>query len=400
MSTTNNSTGRRSRTALFILPGAGLLLVTAATVWSGTGVAGAEGDVMRGWRVFNEKRCVDCHAIWDQGGTLGPDLGRIRSRPLSVGQLAGVMWNHIPKMMARMKQVGLPPASLNDSEMADIFALVYFVRQLDEPGDPVRGQSILRNKGCTQCHSINTPEGTVGPDLAKWGSYANPIIWAQMMWEHAPMMEEAMKRSGISWPKLEGADLVHIVAYLRSAGLSGEKTYLYPGSAEQGRSLFHEKGCDNCHPGDGPNLAEVDLPTSVGALAARMWNHSPEMARVMHEQDVARQPMTAQELAHILTYVLTLGPQSRTGAPARGKQVFADKGCSQCHLATEGSTGPSFQQLNSYASPVSMAAAMWNHGETMLQRMTQAGMTWPVFSGNEMADLLAYVGATGKADEH
>jgi hypothetical protein len=38
-----------------------------------------------------------------------------------------------------------------------------------------------------------------------------------------------------------------------------------------------------------------------------------------------------------------------------------------------------------------MAAAMWNHGETMLERMTEAGMAWPVFADDEMADLLAYL---------
>jgi mono/diheme cytochrome c family protein len=97
------------------------------------------GDVMQGWRVFHEKQCVACHAVWDQGGTVGPDLGRIRPGRLSGGQLAGVMWNHIPKMLARMKQAGSPPATLNEPEMADIFALVYFVRQLDELGDPAQG---------------------------------------------------------------------------------------------------------------------------------------------------------------------------------------------------------------------------------------------------------------------
>lgn len=360
-----------------------------------TPVVPGGGDVMRGWRTLHEKQCVDCHAVWDQGGRAGPDLGRIRAGRLSDGQLAGVMWNHIPKMLGQMDQTGHPPATLTRQEMADIFALIFFVRQLDALGDPVRGEQILRSKGCSECHSTDDAEGGVGPDLAKWGRYANPIVWAQMMWEHAPMMEEAMKQSGMNWPKLEGSDLVHIVAYVRSVGVRGEKTYLRPGSVDRGQQLFVEKRCDHCHPGSGsaPDLARADLPTSFAALASRMWNHSPDMARVMQEQEVARHPVSPQELADILAYVLALGRLDRGGDSVQGQRIFAQKGCAQCHDREDmiAAGNPSLGQLREHASPVEMAAAMWNHGETMLAKMTEAGMAWPVFNDREMVDLLAYL---------
>ncbi len=354
----------------------------------------ARGDVMRGWRTFYDKKCVDCHAIWNQGAHEGPDLGRIRAGRLSDGRLAGVMWNHIPKMLGWMKQSGHPLTTLTRDEMADLFALMFFVRQLDELGDPVRGEAILSSKGCSTCHSTGASGGSVGPDLAKWGRYANPVVWAQMMWEHAPMMEEAMKRSDMDWPKLEGADLVHIVAYVRSAGVSGEKTYLKPGDVERGQSLFLKKKCDTCHPGNGPDLALADLPTSVGALASRMWNHSPQMIRAMRQQDVARQPIAPQELADILAYVLALSSLDRDSDPVRGRRVFEQKGCAQCHQSGEmvETVGPSLKQLGGHAAPVNMATAMWNHGSTMLAQMTEAGISWPVFDENEMVDLLAYLG--------
>jgi cytochrome c2 len=355
---------------------------------------------MNGWRVFNRKQCIECHSIWDQGGRVGPDLGRMHSGPLSQARLAGVMWNHIPKMLGRMEQAGRPPVSLTEPEMADLFALIYFIRQLDEKGDPLKGERILQQKGCAECHSIDDPVSGHAPDLAKWGSYANPVIWAQMMWEHAPVMELAMQRSGMNWPKLEGDDLVHIVAYVRSAGLSGDKTYLRPGAPLIGRRLFAEKQCDSCHPGSGPDLAEAALPTSIGALASRMWNHSPEMSRRMLEEEVARQQISPQELTDILAYVLALANTDRAGDPARGEQVFAKKRCTECHEVAElpEKASPSVQQLSVSASPVRMAAAMWNHGPTMLDKMTEAGMSWPVFEDDEIVDLLAYLKSVELSD--
>ena len=353
------------------------------------------GDIMHGWRIFHEKNCADCHAIWGQGGRVGPDLGRIGSGRLTDGQLAGVMWNHIPKMLGQLHQTGLPPVTLSRDEMAHLFALIFFARQLDELGDPIRGEEILRAKRCSECHETDASGESIGPDFAKWGRYANPIVWAQMMWEHAPMMEDAMKRTGMQWPKLEGADLVHIVAYVRSTGASGEKMYLRPGSVARGQKLFKEKNCNSCHPGSGPDLTTADLPTSVGALASRMWNHSPSMMRVMREQALAREPIGPQELADIVAYVLALGNVDRGGEPKRGEHIFSEKGCAQCHESDDVAeqASPSIEQLRANATPVNMATAMWNHGETMLLRMTEAGLSWPVFNENEMVDLLAYLNA-------
>ena len=69
--------------------------------------------------------------------------------------------------------------------------------------------------------------------------------------------------------------------------------------------------------------------------------------------------------------------------------------CTQCHERGEAadSAGPSLSQLGVNATPVRMATAMWNHGETMLEQMTEAGISWPVFSDNEMVDLLAFLSA-------
>ena len=71
-------------------------------------LAGAEdyrlpSNPVEGSRIFINKGCIKCHAIKDEGGTIGPDLGKV-----SIGgtllDMAGVMWNHAPYMEGVMKQ--------------------------------------------------------------------------------------------------------------------------------------------------------------------------------------------------------------------------------------------------------------------------------------------------------
>jgi len=141
-----------------------------------------------------------------------------------------------------------------------------------------------------------------------------------------------------------------------------------------------------------------------------MWNHSPSMMQMMVEQDVSRPPLTPQELADIVAYILALGNVDRGGTPERGEKIFAQKGCSQCHQqegtavdlpSPQGSralglTAPRLvgRERGTGFRPVHMATAMWNHGEAMLARMTEAGLSWPVFNDQEMIDLLAFLNAT------
>ncbi len=351
--------------------------------------------VMEGWRVFVQKQCIHCHAVWGLGGEVGPDLGRSGRRQTTGGQLAGIMWNHVPKMYSHMRRKRLEYPSLSREEMGDLFSFLLFVQHLDEPGDPVAGRLALNDKGCASCHSLGTGVDQVAPDLRRWADYINPIVWAQKMWEHAPVMEKAMEEADMAWPKLADDDLVDIIAYVRSVGGREAKMYLEPGSAKNGARRFAERKCHTCHSPNaaGRDLATVDLPQSLAALATRMWNHSPQMTRVMEAKGVERSPLSAQEMSDIIAYIISLRSRDRGGSPERGQAVFESKQCSQCHgdTGSEAGTAPGLQVLVASGSPVPLAHAMWNHGVTMMDRMSEAGTTWPMFQPAEIVDLIAYL---------
>ena len=101
------------------------------------------GNFKEGWKVFTTKRCGACHAIWGEGGKGGPDLGSLPEAYVSQSQLAALMWNHGPDMWGRMSSKKIPFQKIEKKEMADLFAFLYFIRYMDEPGDPKKGKSLM-----------------------------------------------------------------------------------------------------------------------------------------------------------------------------------------------------------------------------------------------------------------
>lgn len=364
------------------------------------------GDAGKGWELFREKHCLRCHAVWGEGGDLGPDLGR--TQPLghvSAGQLAGMMWNHVPRMWEKMEEGGVRLVPISPEEMSHLFAFLLFIRYAEEPGDPAAGDAVLRKHGCKNCHAIDAQGGHVGPDLAKWSRFVNPIVWAQKMWRHALQMKGSMAQMGIAWPQFSGSDLNNMVAYIRSRSAGEAKEYIEPGSASRGRELFESRGCAGCHRlGErsevGPDLARSDLPDTLSGIAAQMWNHAPKMLETAHRRGEQQKPeaLEAQDMVDIITYLIARRYFMAEGDPKAGWKVFFAKQCVTCHGFDEwgGKIGPQLNPVRGNASPILMAHVMWTYGPKMMSEMAARGIPWPRFEGSEMADLIAFLNEENK----
>ncbi|MFQ6093880.1 MAG: c-type cytochrome [bacterium] len=175
----------------------------------------APGDPKEGEKLFSEKGCVACHAVYGQGGRSGPDLG---TAELSQGvtEIAGIMWNHGPQMWRTMEKTDVPRPRFTGKEMADVIAYLYFLKFIDEAGDPKVGQELFSGKGCITCHAIKGKGGQVGLDLAESEKVSSPIEMTEIMWNHAPLMEQMMEERHLSWPQFKGRDMANLYAYLQS----------------------------------------------------------------------------------------------------------------------------------------------------------------------------------------
>jgi cytochrome c2 len=347
------------------------------------------GDIKAGWKVFTTKKCSTCHSIWGEGGKEGPDLGTLPESYVSQSQLAALMWNHWPEMLEKMAAKKIPPQKMDKAEMADLFAFLYFIRYMDEPGNPQSGKVLMETKHCSKCHPV-LKEGTKG-DLSPWGMYINPILWAQMMWNHVPQMEQEMKKKGLPLVEFKGNEMVDIIADIRSLSSKMEKVYLSPGNLQSGKKLFTQKGCIQCHSPQGElDLSKKkDFPRTLAQLTGMMWNHSYKMWKGMKEKGMEHPTLSPQEMADLVAYLFSTQYFDEPGDPERGKNVFTKKQCNLCHA--KGTKMPNLSGLKGQISPIFMAQTMWYHGPEMLEKMRKAKVPWRKIDGKEMADLMEYL---------
>jgi cytochrome c len=176
------------------------------------------GNPREGKRVFAAKGCLRCHAIRGEGGKEAEDLGkRAKVFYKSLTQIASIMWNKGPTVLARMSQTqsGLP--KFMPKEMADLIAYLYFLHFVDEPGNPVSGRKVFTDVGCSKCHSLDGKPGEyMNIDLSKYQKAANPMDIVADLWNHGGEIEKAMKEKKMSWPRFKAGELSALLEYIRS----------------------------------------------------------------------------------------------------------------------------------------------------------------------------------------
>src|SRR2546427_6282125 len=176
------------------------------------------------------------------------------------------------------------------------------------PGDSKRGTEVFRTQSCVMCHSIRGEGGKAGPDLGRvFGRGFTPLSMASTMWNHAPVMWEAMEKQGIRKPSLTEQQAADLFAYFHSVGF-----FERSGDAGRGKQVFLSKRCAECHglsspiAGGGPPVAAWGSLVAPIELVRQMWNHASPMQAMMATRKIHWPYLTAQELTDLLVYLQNL----------------------------------------------------------------------------------------------
>ena len=348
---------------------------------------------LRGQIVFEEKGCIECHAIDRYGGDVGPDLTR-SSIYGSFFSLAAAIWNHIPQMDREYRKFGIERPAFSEDELLNLIGFIYYLKYLDEPGSVSKGKKVLENKGCLICHSESK---SGAPDFLKVQKYTSPLYMIQTMWNHGPKMLGKIKELGLEYPKLLGKDVVNISAYLRQASLSKTAIRLSPGNPVEGKKIFDKKNCVSCHTlkknskSVGHNLREIDFKKSVSEIAGIMWNHSFIMYDLIKKKSLEWPLFKGEEMADLIAYLYFLEFEDISGNPIKGQNVFKEKKCANCHDSKFEVEGTKLTESKEIGSPINILKLIWNHAPRMEDLMLTQNKPWPKLSADDLKNLYAYL---------
>ncbi|NIO17116.1 MAG: c-type cytochrome [Deltaproteobacteria bacterium] len=352
-------------------------------------------DLFSGRKIFEEKHCSQCHAIFEKEEKAGPTLDTSEFRG-SFLDIFSTLWNHAPQMAVHMRKEGLPRPDFSTPELNQLVSFLYMLPYLSEPGDPAKGEKILMEKLCFNCHFRGSAGKRGGVSLDPLGAYKSQIILIQRMWNHGPMMISQMISTGTPVPKFSGKDMANLFAALTEGERGEKKIFLGIGDANRGRTLFAEKKCISCHAvfgqggKQGPDLGETVSQAGVAELTALLWNHSGEMQEKFREKNLSWPYFSETEMGDLIVYLYSLNYIDKPGDPSKGAKILEQKGCADCHFETEEDKKTFLRQVRPDNS-IQFSSYLWNHIPNMEANMVSQAVTWPELTGQELRDILAFL---------
>ncbi|UCE08237.1 MAG: c-type cytochrome, partial [bacterium] len=274
-------------------------------------------------------------------------------------------------------------------------------QEISLPENPMVGKQLFEQKGCISCHAVQKHGGKVGPDLCKNPFYGSFLQLAGIMWNHAPEMYKEAKQMGLDIPQFTENEMAELIAYLCYLHYLGQ-----PGSEFRGKKLLEKKNCYKCHNiggegGDvGPDLSQLKQYVSPLYITQAMWNHGPKIEEQLKRMNLEFVEFKDDEIVDLTAAIKSLTQPTFVkseymlpGDPKKGEQLFETKSCNLCHAVRGkgGTLGPDFATVSLENSVTGIAGIMWNHGPKMWKLMREKGIPHPKFSGEEMADVIAFI---------
>ena len=266
--------------------------------------------------------------------------------------------------------------------------------------DPVAGQRLILEKGCTNCHGIVGPGGRQGPDLLRTARGKGAAEVLTDMWNHIPQMVGALL-AGERLPSLSGGELRDLVGYLNFINYLGD-----PGDAPRGQVLLAEMSCLGCHDLGregkiGPDLIVSGRAASPVGLVTDIWNHYPDMRAALRDRGLGWFPWSGDILTDLSRYLSSMASSEAPAAliapgdPAQGAAVFERLGCVGCHNPAGGASWVALMRDSNRLSAAENGAALLRHLPRLEAAAGRSAHPLRPLSEKNMADLLAYLSLAG-----
>ncbi|GAB4364853.1 MAG: hypothetical protein Kow00128_06910 [Deltaproteobacteria bacterium] len=400
------------------------------------------GSAERGRQLFNESRCVTCHAVEGKGGDIGPDLAKVGSK-LRPGWL--MRWLRNPQQV--MPETRMPAYDFTERDVRDLAAFLleeYFDLELEDEqvardleavgkGNVRRGKELVEKYGCTGCHDIEGVEdrGENGSEMTRIGDiHISRLEFGEVKvprkqrtvpnWLYNKMRNPRMFKPDLKMPDYSFTDdeAAAVTTYLLS--LTGEKVpprYFrrlgeppsdYEPQGEVGR-IFATYRCLVCHKvrGNGGTLAP-DL-SQEGSRVRKEWLREymkvPFAIRPILVERMPRLKIPGADVETLYSFFRTILVDDRVESLAeeakglrigdpesirRGKALYFRKyACDACHQINlkGGTIGPDLTRAGKRLRP-EWVLQWLRDPKTFLKRSVEPTYA---FSAKEIEDLAVFL---------
>jgi mono/diheme cytochrome c family protein len=168
--------------------------------------------------------------------------------------------------------------------------------------------------------------------------------------------------------------------------------------ARRGADLFGTEMCLRCHSINGkggklgPDLSKrLDRDYTPALVASRMWNHAPAMWEAARTEMIQLPPLNEAQAADLFAYFYSVRFFEKPGDAARGRRLFSEKHCVECHSVSGSGPGKAINSWESLYDPMALLERIWNHTAQMRTAFAEKKITWPQLTAQDMADLLVYL---------
>jgi len=353
-------------------------------------------DLLQGRKVFEQKHCSQCHSIFERERKAGPKLQSSRFYG-SFLDIFSILWNHAPQMAVYMRKEVLERPQFSTTELNQLVSFLYMLPYLGQPGDPRKGEGLLKEKACFNCHSLGGRGNRGGISLDSLAIFQSQVVMLQRMWNHGPEMIGQMKATGTPIPKFSGNEMTDLFATLTERAKDEKrKVFLGVGNVESGKRLFDDKGCVKCHAifgkggKDAPDLGKTVSQSDLTTLITRLWNHAAQMRDIFNAKKLAWPHFTEVEMNDLIVYLYSLNYGDKPGEPATGEAVFRKKKCVECHFRTDADKKKIVGDVKS-GNAILFATHLWNHIPAMEAAMVTQNVPWPEMTGQELRDVQAFL---------
>lgn len=185
-----------------------------------------------------------------------------------------------------------------------------------------------------------------------------------------------------------------------AVGLQAAMLPVVPGDSERGARLFESERCIQCHAIDGkggrmgPDLGKrIDRSFTPALLASTMWNHAPVMWAAIEGAKIEKPRLSPEAAADLFAFFYSTRFFDKPGDAARGKQVFGERHCGDCHGITESraENAPPVEKWESLGQPIILVEQMWNHSGRMREAFARRNISWQELTTQELNDMLVYL---------